>query len=85
MVVNMERMDTLMPKMVSDMSAMIPIMEDMQRMMLTQHSTMSGFYNQMDEMSQNSTAMGKAFDAAKNDDSFYLPPEIFDNADFKRG
>ena len=22
---------------------------------------------------------------AKNDDSFYLPPEIFDNADFKRG
>ncbi|QCH23761.1 RND family transporter [Mycobacteroides salmoniphilum] len=85
MVVNMERMDQLMPKMVSDMSAMVPIMEDMQKMMLTQHSTMSGFYNQMDEMSQNSTAMGKAFDAAKNDDSFYLPPEIFDNADFKRG
>ena len=28
--------------------------------------------------------MGKAFDAAKNDDSFYLPPEIFKNADFKR-
>ena len=31
------------------------------------------------------TAMGEAFDASKNDDSFYLPPEIFDNADFKRG
>ena len=28
--------------------------------------------------------MGKAFDAAKNDDSFYLPPEVFKNADFKR-
>ena len=28
--------------------------------------------------------MGKAFDAAKNDDSFYLPPEIFNNEDFKR-
>jgi len=25
------------------------------------------------------------FDAAKNDDSFYLPPEAFDNDDFKRG
>jgi RND superfamily putative drug exporter len=29
--------------------------------------------------------MGKAFDTAKNDDTFYLPPEIFDNAEFKRG
>ncbi len=29
--------------------------------------------------------MGKAFDASKNDDSFYLPPEAFDNPDFKRG
>ena len=29
--------------------------------------------------------MGQAFDAAKNDDSFYLPPEAFDNPDFKRG
>ena len=29
--------------------------------------------------------MGQAFDDAKNDDSFYLPPEAFDNADFKRG
>ena len=29
--------------------------------------------------------MGEAFDASMNDDSFYLPPEIFDNKDFKRG
>ena len=29
--------------------------------------------------------MGHAFDASKNDDSFYLLPEAFDNADFKRG
>ena len=28
--------------------------------------------------------MGQAFDAAKNDDSFYLPPEVFENADFQR-
>lgn len=36
-------------------------------------------------MSQNATVMGQAFDAAKNDDSFYLPPEAFDNPDFQRG
>jgi RND superfamily putative drug exporter len=28
--------------------------------------------------------MGKAFDTAQNDDSFYLPPEVFQNPDFKR-
>ena len=34
---------------------------------------------------QNATALGQAFDASKNDDSFYLPPEAFNNPDFKRG
>jgi RND superfamily putative drug exporter len=29
--------------------------------------------------------MGDAFNDAMNADTFYLPPEIFDNADFKRG
>ena len=52
--------------------------------MLTMHSTMSGIFGQMDESNQNATAMGQAFDAAKNDDSFYLPPEVFQNPDFQR-
>ncbi|EUA85404.1 MMPL family protein [Mycobacterium ulcerans str. Harvey] len=60
-------------------------MKTMKTMMLTMHSSMSSLYDQMDEMSKNSTAMGKALDAARNDDSFYIPPEVFDNADFKRG
>jgi RND superfamily putative drug exporter len=29
--------------------------------------------------------MGDAFNNSHNDDTFYLPPEIFDNKDFKRG
>jgi RND superfamily putative drug exporter len=29
--------------------------------------------------------MGKFFDEAHNDDTFYLPPEVFQNPDFKRG
>jgi RND superfamily putative drug exporter len=29
--------------------------------------------------------MGDAFDNSLNDDTFYVPPEIFNNADFKRG
>ena len=38
----------------------------------------------MNESTQNATAMGQAFDDAENDDSFYLPPEVFENADFQR-
>ena len=53
--------------------------------MLTMYQTQNGMQNQMEAMRQNSTAMGQAFDTSKNDDSFYLPPEVFDNPDFKRG
>lgn len=85
MAKSLDRMDILLPQMVAQFVPMMETMQNMQQMMLTMHATMSGMYDQMDEMSENSTAMGRAFDAAKNDDSFYLPPEVFDNPDFKRG
>lgn len=84
-IVNVNQLDALMPQMVAQFGPMIATMESMRTMMLTTYSTMSGFYSQMDELSANSTSMGKAFDEAKNDDSFYLPPEVFDNPDFQRG
>ncbi|AXN48147.1 putative transport protein MmpL2 [Mycobacterium marinum] len=82
---DMDRLDILMPQMRAQIPFQIASMKTMKTMMLTMHSSMSSLYDQMDEMSKNSTAMGKAFDAARNDDSFYIPPEVFDNADFKRG
>lgn len=84
MVAHMDDMDALMPQILSTFPPMIDTMQTMQTMMLTMHSTMSGIFAQMDEMSDNATAMGKAFDDSKNDDSFYLPPEVFQNPDFKR-
>jgi RND superfamily putative drug exporter len=63
---------------------MIATMESQRTMMLTMHSTMSGILAQQDESSQNSSAMGRDFDNAQNDDSFYLPAEVFKNADFQR-
>ena len=77
-------MDVLLPQLLTQFPPMIAIMQSMRTMMLTMHSTMSGIFGQMDDSSSNSTAMGKAFDTAKNDDSFYLPPDVFKNADFKR-
>ncbi len=49
------------------------------------HSTQKGMQDQMAAMQQDSAAMGEAFDASTNDDSFYLPPEVFENADFQEG
>jgi RND superfamily putative drug exporter len=52
---------------------------------LSSHAIQAGILDQTAAAIDNATAMGEAFDAAKNDDSFYLPPEAFDNPDFKRG
>ncbi len=84
LVADLDKMDVIMPQLLTQFPEMIAIMQSMRTMMLTMHSTTSGVFGQMDDNSSNSTAMGKAFDTAKNDDSFYLPPDIFKNSDFKR-
>jgi putative drug exporter of the RND superfamily len=84
LVTDFDQLDALMPQLLTSFPTMIATMQSMRTMMLTMHSTMSGIFGEMDENSQNATAMGKAFDDARNDDSFYLPPEVFKNADFKR-
>jgi RND superfamily putative drug exporter len=81
----MQRLDTLMPQMVAIMPSMIETMKSMKTMMLTMQSTQNGMQEQQRIMSENGTEMGEAFDAAKNDDSFYMPQEAFDNPDFQRG
>jgi putative drug exporter of the RND superfamily len=84
LITDFGQLDAAMPQLLANFPPMIATLQSMRTMMLTMHSTMSGTFGQMDENSQNATAMGKAFDTAKNDDSFYLPPEVFKNADFKR-
>ncbi|OBB38517.1 RND family transporter [Mycobacterium sp. 852002-51961_SCH5331710] len=81
---DLDALDALLPQMIAQFPPMIQTMESTRTMMLTMHSTMAGMIGQMDENSSNATAMGKAFDAAQNDDSFYIPEEIFKNKDFKR-
>ncbi|HOB48576.1 MAG TPA: MMPL family transporter [Mycobacterium sp.] len=82
---DLDRLDMLTSQMRTLIPPMISSMESMRMMQLTLQSTQNGMYDQMAEMQDNQSAMGKAFDQAKNDDSFYLPPEVFDNADFQRG
>ncbi|MGV0698826.1 MMPL/RND family transporter [Mycolicibacter sinensis] len=82
---DIDNLARLMPKMLEIMPPMIETMENMRTTQLKMQSTMEGLQLQMEKMMEGQNAMGKAFDDSKNDDSFYLPPEAFDNPDFKRG
>src|SRR6476659_500279 len=79
---NLDNLAALLPQMLTQFPQMIAVMESQRTMMLTMHSTMSGMMAQQDEAGPDT--MGKDFDAAHNDDSFYLPPEVFKNPDFQR-
>jgi putative drug exporter of the RND superfamily len=84
LVKDLDQLDVLLPQLIAQFPPMINTMESFRTMMLTMHSTMSGIFTEMEDMTSDATAMGKAFDASRNDDSFYLPPEVFQNEDFKR-
>ncbi|OBB55762.1 hypothetical protein A5757_04595 [Mycobacterium sp. 852013-51886_SCH5428379] len=81
---DLETFVEVLPQLLEQVPRMIEIMESMRDMMLTMHSTMDGTISIMDDTAQDATAMGQAFDAAHNDDSFYLPAEVFENPDFQR-
>ncbi|OBI10931.1 hypothetical protein A5712_10890 [Mycobacterium sp. E2327] len=81
---DLDQIDVLMPQVVAQFPEMIAILQSSRTMLLTMHSTMSGALGNMADNGSNANAMGKAFDTAKNDDSFYLPPEVFKNKDFQR-
>ncbi|OBG64470.1 MULTISPECIES: RND family transporter [unclassified Mycobacterium] len=85
LVNNLDELDMILPQLVMQIPPMIETMQSMRTMMLTMHSTMSGVMGQMDANSKDPSAMGQAFDASKNDDSFYLPPGIINGSEsFKR-
>ena len=81
----MDNLDKLMPQLTALMPEMIANMRDMKTTMLTMYQSQKGLLDQQIAAQKDSTAMGKAFDESKNDESFYLPPETFKNAEFKRG
>jgi len=85
MVGGMGEMNALFPQMVAQFPPLIGTATMMQQTLQTIHSTFSGLIEQMQEMTDTATAMGEAFDASKSDDYFYLPPEVFENADFQKG
>ena len=81
---DIDKMEVILPQLLEQYPAMIAMMESGRTMLLTSYSTMKGTLGEMDDTNQDAMAMGQAFDASKNDDTFYLPPELFQNPDFQR-
>jgi putative drug exporter of the RND superfamily len=81
----LDKLDALQPKLVALIPPQIASQETNHELTLANYATTSGIYAQTQAAIDNATALGRAFDAAKNDDSFYLPPEVFANPDFARG
>jgi RND superfamily putative drug exporter len=82
---SLDKLNALQPKLVALLPPQIASQEANRERVLSNYATQKGLQDQQAEQQENSNAMGKAFDESKIDDSFYLPPEVFDNADFKRG
>ncbi|MGD9620694.1 MAG: RND family transporter [Mycolicibacterium sp.] len=85
LVPDIERMAELTPQMAAVMPAMIQTMKNQKQIMLSQYQAQKMQQDQNMAMQEDSTAMGEAYDTARNDDTFYLPPEAFETADFQRG
>ena len=81
----MDKLDALQPKLVALIPPQIDSQEINHELTLASYATQSGINAQTAAAIDNATALGRAFDAAKNDDTFYLPPEVFTNPDFNRG
>jgi RND superfamily putative drug exporter len=85
LVPDLERLADLTPQLAALMPSMIQSMKNQKQIMLNQYQAQKAQQDQNMATQNDSTAMGQAFDAARNDDTFYLPPEAFQTADFKRG
>lgn len=82
---SLDKLDALQPKLTALIPPQIESQQTNRDLTLANYATLSGIYAQTAAAIDNATALGRAFDAAKNDDTLYLPPEVFNNPDFKRG
>jgi RND superfamily putative drug exporter len=85
LTIDLDRLDHLLPQMLPVLQSTIETMKTMRDFMIATHSTMAGTQAAQQEAAKGATEIGLYFDQAKNDDMFYLPPDVFDNPDFKRG
>ncbi|BBY30024.1 RND family transporter [Mycolicibacterium sediminis] len=82
---SLDKINALQPKLLALLPPQIATQERNRDQIMTNYATQEGQQSLQDRQQSDPNAIGRAFDDSKIDDSFYLPPEVFDNPDFKRG
>ena len=82
---SLDELNAVQPQLLALIPPQIASQETNRDLAATNYATQSGQNTQSTDALNNATALGRAFDAAKTDDSFYLPPEVFTNPEFARG
>jgi putative drug exporter of the RND superfamily len=85
LIKDVNNVDAILPQMLAQFPPIIAVAQSMRASLLTIHSSFSGLVTQVSQMTDTASAMGRAFDASRSGDYFYLPPEAFQNPDFQRG
>ena len=80
-----DKMTALQPQLMALIPEQIASQERNRELVKNNYATQSGIVAQSREALKNSDAMGRALNESKDDSTFYLPPEVFDNAEFQRG
>jgi RND superfamily putative drug exporter len=82
---NTDQLAALAPQLTALLPQTIASMKTSRDLSLASYNSQKALLDQMEASNNTALAMGQSFDQAKNDDLFYLPPEAFQNPDFKRG
>jgi putative drug exporter of the RND superfamily len=82
---DIDSIDSLQPQLMELLPPQIESLKTTRALTLTLYSSFDALINQFEAMSNTGIVMGQSFDASRNDDFFYLPPEAFDNPEFIRG
>ena len=82
---NTDQLADLAPKLTALLPQTIATMKASRDLSLASYNSQKALLDQMQASNDTALAMGAAFDQAKNDDLFFLPPEAFKNPDFERG
>jgi len=82
---NTDQLADLAPKLTALLPQTIASMKVSRDLSLASYNSQKALLDQSEATNDTALALGAAFDQAKNDDLFYLPPEAFQNPDFERG
>ena len=82
---NTDQLATLAPQLTALIPKTLETMRSTLALTRASYDSQRALLDQNQALNDTALAMGAAFDGAKNDDLFFLPPEAFTNPDFQRG